>query len=85
MEFLYTPTGVCSTQIRLEIDDQGFLRACNFDDGCDGNLSAVSRLVVGKQAQDVIAMLRGIDCRNGTSCPDQLARALEAYLAATNP
>ena len=49
-----------------------------FVGGCTGNTQGVARLVVGRKVKDVIAMLKGIQCRNGTSCPDQLAQALES-------
>jgi uncharacterized protein (TIGR03905 family) len=45
--------------------------------GCPGNTVGVAKLVIGRKVEDVIAMLKGIPCRGGTSCPDQLARALE--------
>ena len=45
---------------------------------CPGNTQGVAKLVVGRKVEEVIALLKGIQCRNGTSCPDQLARALEA-------
>lgn len=57
----------------------GVVTACRFEGGCTGNTQGVARLVVGKKVDDVIAMLKGIECRGNTSCPDQLARALEQY------
>jgi uncharacterized protein (TIGR03905 family) len=51
---------------------------CAFLGGCPGNTQGVAKLVVGRQASEVIRLLKGINCRGGTSCPDQLARALEA-------
>lgn len=82
MRFTYTPKGVCSRQIDLELED-GVVTALRFTGGCNGNLQGVSALVVGRKATDVIDSLRGINCNGkGTSCPDQLSRALEAALAA---
>ena len=51
-------------------------------DGCKGNVAAISRLVVGMRIDDVIEKLKGIPCKGSSSCPDQLAKALEEYKAA---
>ena len=59
----------------------GVVTACEIVGGCPGNTQGVAKLVVGRKVDDVIAMLKGIQCRNGTSCPDQLARALEKEAA----
>lgn len=81
MHFTYTPKGVCSRKIELDLED-GVVTSLEFTGGCNGNLQGVSALVVGRKASDVIAMLRGINCGGkGTSCPDQLSLALEAALA----
>lgn len=69
--------GTCSRAINYEVTD-GVVTACQFVGGCPGNTQGVARLAVGRTVEDVIAALKGIQCRNGTSCPDQLARALEA-------
>ena len=68
--------GTCSCAINYEVVD-GIVTACEFVGGCPGNTQGVAKLVVGRKVEDVIAVLKGIQCRNGTSCPDQLARALE--------
>lgn len=81
--FSYEPQGTCSTLITLDIQD-GVIRHCAFEDGCSGNAQGLSRLVVGRTVEDVIALLRGIECQNGTSCPDQLTYALEAYQSSQN-
>ena len=73
----YKTVGTCSKEIRYEVAD-GVVTACEIVGGCPGNTQGVARLAVGRKVADVIAMLKGISCRNGTSCPDQLARALEA-------
>lgn len=73
----YRMSGTCARAISYEVTD-GVVTACRFDGGCAGNTQGVAKLVVGRKVQDVIALLKGIQCRNGTSCPDQLARALEA-------
>jgi uncharacterized protein (TIGR03905 family) len=80
----YKTNGTCSTRIHLEVED-GILKSVKFDAGCSGNLEAISRLVVGMDAHDVIKRLKGTPCGSRrTSCPDQLARALENYLAEGN-
>ncbi|MCL1920939.1 MAG: TIGR03905 family TSCPD domain-containing protein [Kiritimatiellaeota bacterium] len=68
-------SGTCSTEITYEVTD-GIVTSCAFSGGCKGNTEAVQRLVVGRPVCEVIRLLKGIQCRNGTSCPDQLARAL---------
>ncbi len=73
----YQTKGTCSRAITYEVTD-GIVTACSFIGGCPGNTQGVARLVLGRKVEDVIKALRGIQCRNGTSCPDQLAQALEA-------
>lgn len=77
MTYTYTPRGVCSRQINLEIDDNGVIRDCSFYGGCSGNTQGVSALVKGLTAEEAIAKLEGIKCGpRPTSCPDQLSKAL---------
>lgn len=67
----------CSTQINLQTEGDT-IRRVEIVKGCDGNTKGVARLCEGRKIQDVIAMLEGINCKGrGTSCPDQLARALK--------
>lgn len=73
----YQTQGTCSRAIDYEVTE-GVITACRFVGGCPGNTQGVARLAVGRKVEDVIAALKGIQCRNGTSCPDQLARALES-------
>lgn len=76
----YKTKGVCSKEITCDIDN-GIVTNVNFISGCNGNLQGISRLVKGMPVKDVITKLRGIDCRGkGTSCPDQLAQALESTI-----
>lgn len=73
----FTPVGVCSEKIYLTIDG-GRVVHVEFVNGCEGNLQGIAALVEGMEVGEVIRRLRGIDCGGkGTSCPDQLARALE--------
>ena len=73
----YETHGTCARAITYEVVD-GVVTRCAFVGGCPGNTQGIARLVVGQKVADVIARLKGIQCRNGTSCPDQLARALAA-------
>lgn len=79
MKYSYVPTGTCSRNIEFEITPDGKIGEVNFAGGCHGNLQGLSALLKGMTPAEAAAKLRGIDCRGkGTSCPDQLARALEA-------
>ena len=75
----YLTTGTCSDSIDLEISD-GIITSCRINNGCRGNTQGLSRMVVGRKAEEVRDLLKGIQCRNGTSCPDQLSRAITACL-----
>ena len=74
----YQTHGTCSRSIDFEVED-GVITSCRFHGGCNGNLQGIGALVTGMKVDEAIRRLKGIQCRNGTSCPDQLARALEAY------
>ncbi|MBQ3181774.1 MAG: TIGR03905 family TSCPD domain-containing protein [Clostridia bacterium] len=77
MEYTVRPKGVCSMQIKFEIDDNKIVKNVKFTGGCNGNSKGLSALVEGMKADEVIARLSGINCNGkGTSCPDQLARAI---------
>lgn len=77
MKYSYKTTGTCSTQIDFELED-GIIHNVSFTGGCNGNLKAVSRLVEGQNAKDIIAILKGNTCgRRSTSCADQFSKALE--------
>ena len=78
MRYTYIPRGVCSRMIELEIEDD-VIKSCRFMGGCHGNLQGIGRLVKGMDVNEAIEKLEGIDCGGrGTSCPDQLAKALRA-------
>ncbi len=74
----YKTSGVCSRSIDFEIEDNK-IKSVRFIGGCPGNTIGVSRLVIGKTVDEVISTLEGVPCRNGTSCPDQFAKALKQY------
>ncbi|MBQ9485359.1 MAG: TIGR03905 family TSCPD domain-containing protein [Clostridia bacterium] len=75
----YTTRGTCSRQILFDVKDDGTLTGVKFVGGCPGNTQAVAKLVEGKHVEEVISLLKGIQCRMGTSCADQLATALIKY------
>ncbi|GEM_PF-288031 len=78
----YTPSGVCSTQIDFDLDSEGKLHNVRFVRGCNGNLKAIGLLVEGMDAAKIADMLRGNDCNGrGTSCADQLSKAIDKALA----
>lgn len=77
MTYEYTPQGVCSRKMLIEIED-GILTDLKVIGGCNGNLQGISALVKGMKIDEVIRRLDGINCNmKGTSCPDQLAQALK--------
>lgn len=72
----YRCSGTCSQQIDIRLED-GIVRSVDFRGGCHGNQQGIAALVRGMRAEEVVQRLAGIDCHGkGTSCPDQLARAL---------
>ena len=75
----YKTRGTCSSSIDFEIEDNT-IQSVAFTGGCNGNLQGISSLVRGMNIDDAISKLKGIKCgMKSTSCPDQLAKALEAY------
>ncbi len=76
----YRTEGVCARSIEVEMDG-GVIKSVRFEGGCDGNLQGISALVAGQSPQMVIERMKGISCKGrGTSCPDQLAKALEQII-----
>ena len=82
--FTYSPIGTCSRQILFDVDAENKLRNVRFIGGCGGNLQGIARLVEGKDIDEVETLLAGIKCRNNTSCPDQLSKAITEYKASLN-
>ncbi len=75
----YKTHGTCSREILFDVEDN-IIREVRFVGGCNGNTQGVAALIKGYDIDEAIARLKGIDCAGrGTSCPDQLARALEEY------
>ena len=81
MTYEYTPRGVCSRKMILEIEDN-VITSLKVEGGCNGNLQGISSLVKGMKVDEVIERLTGIRCGSKpTSCPAQLAEALKQYKA----
>ena len=74
--YRYRTKGTCSRAINIEVEGD-IIRHVDFEGGCAGNTVGVARLAEGRKIDEVIALCKGIPCRGNTSCPDQLAHALE--------
>ena len=73
----YKTKGTCSRAVIVDVED-GVITDCAFVGGCSGNTQGVASLVIGMKAEDAVAKIKGIKCgMKSTSCPDQLAPALE--------
>lgn len=78
----YKTSGVCCSEILFEVEND-LIKDVTFVKGCPGNTLGVASLIKGMDVYEAISKLKGIDCRGkGTSCPDQLAKALEQYVQA---
>ena len=76
MKYEYNTKGTCASKIIIEVEN-GIVNDVRFVGGCNGNTQGISRLVKGMTVDETIKRLEGINCRGkGTSCPDQLAKAL---------
>lgn len=82
MQFSYETAGTCATRIDIEIE-AGLIVSADFIGGCGGNTQAVAALVKAMPVVEAVRRLKGIACQGDTSCPDQLARALEAAVDIT--
>lgn len=80
----YTTRGTCSRQIQFDVKNDNTLTNVKFIGGCTGNTQGISKLVEGRNIDEVISLLKGVQCRAGTSCPDQLANALIKYKEKNN-
>jgi uncharacterized protein (TIGR03905 family) len=76
MKTTYKTFGTCARAIEIELDGE-CIKEVKFIGGCRGNTAGISALIRGMSIDNVIEKLKGIPCRNNTSCPDQLAQALE--------
>jgi uncharacterized protein (TIGR03905 family) len=80
MTFTYLPKGTCSTKMDFTIEDN-IIKDFKVTRGCDGNLKGIKSLIIGMDVNEVIEKLEGIRCGlKSTSCPDQIAQGLKAYL-----
>ena len=80
MEYRYKPSGVCSSEMIFNIDENNIVQDLKVVGGCNGNLKGISELVKGMHIDDVIKKLSGIICGyKKTSCPDQISKALTEY------
>jgi|GEM_PF-38754 len=79
IESYRTTGGTCCRQIIYAINEKDELTTCKFINGCSGNTQGIARLVLGRHIDEIIAQLKGIPCKGATSCPDQLAKALEDF------
>ncbi len=71
--------------ITFDVDAENKIHNVRFMNGCSGNLQGIARLVEGKTLDEIQATLTGIKCRNNTSCPDQLSKAIDEYKASREP
>ncbi len=84
MNYKYKTRGTCSREISFELEN-GIVKNVLFYGGCNGNLKGISALVEGKKAEEIIPLIKGIKCGfKPTSCPDQLANALQEALNEQN-
>ncbi len=80
MEYRYKPSGVCSREFVFDIEDD-IIQKLDVVGGCSGNLQGISKLLVGMNINDVIERIKGLKCgMKSTSCPDQIALALQKFL-----
>ena len=80
MNMEFRPRGVCSQRMDIQVED-GIVRSLKVTGGCSGNLQGISRLVEGMTVEEAVKRMKGIRCGfKSTSCPDQLAAALESTL-----
>ena len=75
----FYPKGTCSVEMFVEYEN-GIIKKVRIIRGCSGNTQGVARLLEGMTLEEAVARLEGIQCRNGTSCPDQLAKGIKEYL-----
>ena len=85
MIFEYQNRGVCSRKTVVDLSSDGTINEISIIGGCNGNTSGIAKLLKGMNAKDAIERMKGVDCNGrGTSCPDQIAKALEIALKKIN-
>lgn len=84
MEYIYKPSSVCSREFIFDIEDDR-VKSLEVIGGCNGNLKGIAKLITGMKLEDIISRIEGVKCGfKKTSCPDQIACALKAYLNEKN-
>ena len=84
MEYIYKSSGVCSREFIFDIEDDR-VKSLEVIGGCNGNLKGIAKLITGMKLEDIISRIEGVKCGfKKTSCPDQIACALKAYLNEKN-
>lgn len=82
MHINYQTKGICAVKIEFDVEEDGKVKNVLFRGGCDGNHKGLASLVEGMDAKEAANRLRGITCgHRSSSCPDQLAQALDEYLS----
>ncbi len=82
MKITHKNSGTCSRSVSFEIDDNKKVHNIIFDGGCNGNLKGIAALCEGMEPEEIISRCKGISCGfKSTSCPDQLAHAMEEAVA----
>ena len=76
----YTEGRTCSMAVSFDYED-GIINNVEFVNGCPGNTKGVATLANGRKPEELIGLLKGIPCRGESSCPNELALALEEFLA----
>ena len=85
MTYTYKTRGTCSSSVSIDVAENGTINAVEFNGGCNGNLQGISNLAQGEHIEKIIDKLKGIRCGGKeTSCPDQLAKALEKIMGEMN-
>lgn len=77
--FTFTTSGTCSRKISFDVDSENKIHNVKFAGGCTGNTQGVAKLCEGRDIDELENLLSGVLCRNGTSCPDQLSKAIAEY------
>ena len=77
--FTYKTQGTCSRAISFDVDEHNKIHNVKFAGGCTGNTQGVAKLAEGRDIDELEGILSGVLCRNGTSCPDQLSKAIAEY------
>lgn len=75
----FRTNGSCSREIIFDVDENNKLTSLKFLGGCSGYAQAMARILIGKDIEEIAKLFKGIQCRNNTSCPDQLSIALYQY------